>query len=283
MRKQTELLGSRTRVEARYALIPLEGIPFSRLPEWPAAEVQVLAAPALGAEFAEYRLQVPKGAEGNHPADGEIEHFLFVLEGSVELLLEPGGAGGQAAGFTAPGAAAGNPDPEKKTTAGSHRLTAGGYALIPPSTGYRVEATEAAVLLLLRKRYEPLPDGGEFEAVVGNEADVPGEVYMGDDGAHLQSLIPDDFAYDLAMNIFTFQVGHSLPVTETHVMEHGLYVLAGKGLYYLGDSWMEVEQSDFIWMGPFCPQSYYATGSSPSRYIYYKNVNREIPLPRSNA
>ena len=256
MRKQTQLLGSRTRVEARYALIPLEGIPFSRLPEWPAAEAQVLAAPALGAEFAEYRLRLPQGAEGNHPADGEIEHFLFVLEGSVELGLAPGG---------------------------SHRLTAGGYALVPPSMSYRVQASEDTILLVLRKRYEPLSQGGEFEPVIGNEGDVPREVYMGDEGALLQSLIPDDFAYDLAMNIFTFQVGHSLPVTETHVMEHGLYVLAGKGLYYLGDSWMEVEESDFIWMGPFCPQSYYATGPVASRYIYYKNVNREIPLPRSDA
>jgi (S)-ureidoglycine aminohydrolase len=251
MRKQTELLGSRTRVEARYALIPLEGIPFSRLPEWPEAEVQVLAAPALGAEFAEYRIQLAPGTGGHHPADGEIEHFLFVLDGTIELSLDPGGTAG---------------------------LSAGGYALVPPKSGYRVRATEAATLLLLRKRYERLPDGGEFDAVVGTEQKVPGEVYMGDEGAHLQSLIPDDFAYDLAMNIFTFQVGHSLPVTETHVMEHGLYVLGGKGLYYLGDSWMEVAQSDFIWMGPFCPQSYYATGPSPSRYIYYKNVNREIPL-----
>ncbi|MFP4431977.1 MAG: (S)-ureidoglycine aminohydrolase [Spirochaetota bacterium] len=251
MRKQTQLLGSRTRVEARYALIPMEGIPFSRLPEWPEAEVQVLAAPALGAEFAEYRIRLAPGTGGHHAADGEIEHFLFVLDGSIELSLDTGGTSG---------------------------LSAGGYALVPPGSGYRVQATEAATLLLLRKRYERLPDGGDFEAIVGTEQEVPGEVYMGDEGAHLQSLIPDDLAYDLAINIFTFEVGHSLPVTETHVMEHGLYVLGGKGLYYLGDTWMEVEESDFIWMGPFCPQSYYATGPSPSRYIYYKNVNREIPL-----
>jgi (S)-ureidoglycine aminohydrolase len=59
-------------------------------------------------------------------------------------------------------------------------------------------------------------------------------------------------------------------------MEHGLLFLHGKGLYYLGGDWMEVEADDFIWMGPYCPQSFYATGPKPSRYIYYKNVNREI-------
>ncbi|MFW6223772.1 MAG: (S)-ureidoglycine aminohydrolase, partial [Spirochaetota bacterium] len=133
-------------------------------------------------------------------------------------------------------------------------------------------------LLLLRKRYERLSAGTEFEPVVGAEQEVGGRIYMGDEGALLQTLIPDDLSYDLAVNIFTFESGHSLPVTETHVMEHGLYVLGGKGLYYLGDTWMEVAESDFIWMGPFCPQSYYATGPEPTRYIYYKNVNREIPL-----
>jgi len=271
MRKQTELLGSRTRVEARYALIPIEGIPLSRLPEWPDAQVQVLAAPALGAQFAEYRIHMPPGSEGAHGADGETEHFLFVLEGAAELGLDAGGGPSTAAASA--GGAGG-----RQSEITTHRLDAGGYALIPPSTGYRVSAVEDAILLLLRKRYEPLPGAGEFEAVIGAEQDVRGEVYMGDEGALLQSLVPNDLSYDLAMNIFTFETGHSLPVTETHVMEHGLYVLAGKGLYYLGDTWMEVRQSDFIWMGPFCPQSYYATGPEATRYIYYKNVNRDIAL-----
>ena len=37
-----------------------------------------------------------------------------------------------------------------------------------------------------------------------------GEIYNGDPGALLQCLVPDELAYDLAMNIFTFDVGHSL-------------------------------------------------------------------------
>ena len=41
---------------------------------------------------------------------------------------------------------------------------------------------------------------------------------------------------------------------------------------------MEVEQDDFIWMGPYCPQSFYATGEQPAKYIYTKDVNREIVL-----
>lgn len=257
MRQQNELLGSRTRVRDRYALIPLEGIPFSRLPEWPTARVQVLATPALGADFTQYRLELDAGSEGLHPADGATEHFLFVLEGAADLVL----IGGSAPAGDQP-----------------HSLSAGGYALVPPASGYRVSATSSCVLLLLRKRYEPVQGYEVYPPLVGREQDVAGEVYMGDEGALLQTLIPDEFAYDMAMNIFTFQTGHSLPVTETHVMEHGLYVLGGKGLYYLDDTWMEVEETDFIWMGPFCPQSYYATGPKPTRYLYYKNVNREFEL-----
>ncbi len=139
-------------------------------------------------------------------------------------------------------------------------------------------ARTASTFLLLRKRYQESSGIPLFKAISGNQADARGEVYCGDPGARLQVLIPDDLSYDLAMNIFTFDTGHSLPITETHVMEHGLYVLQGKGVYFLDDTWMEVEATDFIWMGPFCPQSYYAAGPLASKYIYYKNVNREIPL-----
>ena len=256
MRRQDELLGGRARVRERYALIPLEGVPLSRLPEWPGARAQVLASPALGAGFVQYRIEMDAGGAAAHPADGEIEHFLYVMDGKASLSFE-GGTGADS---------------------GAVSLGAGGYALVPPSSGYSLSAEEDSTVLLLRKRYEPLPGTDAFAPLTGNQADVPGETYMGDPGALLQSLVPDDLAYDMAMNIFTFQTGHSLPVTETHVMEHGLVVLQGKGVYYLDDSWMEVEESDFIWMGPYCPQSYYAAGPVPSRYIYYKNVNREIPL-----
>jgi (S)-ureidoglycine aminohydrolase len=280
MRQQNQLLGSRARVKDRYALIPLEGIPFSRLPEWPEAQVQILAAPSLGADFAQYRITMGPKTRGDHPVDGEAEHFLFVLTGEAELLIQ---------NYLPEDDPEDEPEDERKdgptgastetaASVSSHSLTPGGYALIPPSAGYRLTATTEVTLLLLRKLYEPAPGVPLFDPIVGNENEVNGEVYLGDEGAHLQTLIPDEFAFDMAMNIFTFETGHSLPVTETHVMEHGLYVLEGKGLYYLDDTWMEVEVDDFIWMGPFCPQSYYATGPSPTRYLYYKNVNREIEL-----
>jgi (S)-ureidoglycine aminohydrolase len=250
MRGQDQLLGSRARVTVRYAVLPREGIPFSRLPEWPQAQVRVLAGPALGASFAEYLLELEAGGSGAHPADGRIEFFFYVISGSLTLTLD-----------------------ERE-----HSLGPGSYALVAPTSGFHASARQATSLLLLRKQYEPAPDVPQCANLVGNQRDVAGSVYYGDHGARLQELIPNELSFDMAMNIFTFETGHSLPITETHVMEHGLYMLQGKGVYFLGEEWMEVEATDFIWMGPWCPQSYYATGPDASRYIYYKNVNREIPL-----
>jgi (S)-ureidoglycine aminohydrolase len=212
--------------------------------------VRVLAGPALGAGFAQYMIDLQSSQGGECGADGAIEHFFYVLSGEVSLTVD----------------------------GRSHDLEEGGFALVPPTSGFSASARSAATLLLLRKRYEPAPGIPMYAPLAGNQAKAPGEVYGGDPGARLQLLIPDELSFDLAMNIFTFEVGHSLPVTETHVMEHGLYVLQGKGTYFLDDTWMEVEATDYIWMGPYCPQSYYATGLVPSKYIYYKNVNREIPL-----
>ncbi len=250
MRAQDQLLGSRTRVTSRYAVLPLEGIPYSRLPEWPQSPVRVLAGPALGAGFAQYLLELETGHFGSHSADRRIEFFFYVLSGRLSLAID----------------------------GRDHLLEDGGYALVPPSADFRASATAPTRLLLLRKAYEQAPGITPGGIVVGNQSSVKGSVYCGDPGAKLQELLPNELGYDLAMNIFTFDTGHSLPVTETHVMEHGLYFLQGKGVYFLGDTWMEVEATDFIWMGPWCPQSYYAAGPQASRYLYYKNVNREIAL-----
>jgi (S)-ureidoglycine aminohydrolase len=211
----------------------------------------VLTAPAMGAGFAEYLLTVQAGRGTKSAADDRIETFLYVLSGEFSLRVA-------------------------KDT--KQRLTSGGYVWIGPATDFEIEAVAEGSLLMLRKAYEPVSGVSAQRAVVGNEANRSGEPFLGDEGARLQTLIPDEMAFDLAMNIFTFEPGHSLPVVETHVMEHGLYFLQGKGVYYLDGEWLEVEAGDFIWMGPFVPQSFYATGPVPSKYIYYKNVNRDVTL-----
>lgn len=250
-RPPTQLLHSRARVRPRYALFPIEGYPPSKLPHWTGAEARVLASPALGAQFVQYLIHLQPQGGTFCQEDHRTEAFLYVLSGNLTLLLD-----------------------EKH----KHALHEGGFAFVPHTTSYRIESDHSSTILLLKKVFEPAADVPHPPAVVSNQADVEAAVYQGDEGARLQTLLPDDVRFDLAMNIFTFQPGRSLPVVETHVMEHGLYFLQGRGVYYLDHEWMEVEASDFIWMGPYVPQSFYATGPTPSKYIYYKNVNRDIPL-----
>jgi (S)-ureidoglycine aminohydrolase len=249
MRPVTSLVHARTRVRPRYALMPLEGFPFSRLPTWPDAQVRVLASPAIGAGFVQYLIDLPSGKHGGFGSDPQIETFYYVLSGTGVVADSHG----------------------SKETHGP-----GCFTLVPPGRGSTVHAGSDLKLIVLRKRYEPAPGLKLFNTLFGDEAAVGKQVWADNPNCLLQTLIPDEFQYDLAMNIFTFSPGFGLPIVETHVMEHGLYFLQGKGLYYLGDEWMEVEPDDFIWMGPFCPQSFYATGPTPSRYLYYKNVNREV-------
>jgi len=243
MRPPHQLVHSRALVRQRYAMFPLEGYPTSRLPSWPDAEVRVLAAPVLGARFVQYLIDLPAGKSGRFDADDRLETFYFVLSGSGEYGLRPGS-----------------------------------FGLLPPRAELSIRAKEAMRLIVLRKAYEPAKSIELFQPVHGHESDVKAEVWANNPSSRLQTLIPDDLRYDFAMNLFTFDPGHGLPYVETHVMEHGLLFLEGKGMYYLDGEWMEVEKDDFIWMGPYCPQSFYATGPTPTKYIYYKNVNREIPL-----
>jgi (S)-ureidoglycine aminohydrolase len=252
MPTNTPPIHSRAFVRDRYALMPIGGFPPSRIPRWRDAEARILAAPALKADFVEMLLNVQAGGGVNQPADDRTQSFFYILSGGVELTIE------------------------------NHRVTvaAGGFAYIPHAADYQLRAPVASSVLLLRKRYEPLSGVIKPEPLTGNQVNIAAEPWMGDEHARLQMLLPDELSYDFAMNIFTFDSGHGLPFVETHVMEHGLYFLEGQGTYLLGEESHEVQANDFIWMGPFCPQGFLATGPTAAKYLYYKNVNRDVSLER---
>jgi (S)-ureidoglycine aminohydrolase len=248
MRTPEQLVHSRARITPRYALMPLEGFPVSRLPGGPEAEARILASPALGAQFVEMLLDLPAGKSIQIAPQPDVENFYFVLSGRGKFR-------------------------DRDST---KPLEPGSFGLLPPGADFHFTAGESLRLLTLQKRYEPARGIEIFKPIHGQESKIEKKPWADNPHSLLQTLIPDEIGFDLALNIFTFDPGFGLPVVETHVMEHGLLFLQGKGLYYLGNEWMEVEQDDFIWMGPYCPQSFYATGPTASRYIYYKNVNREI-------
>ena len=96
---------------------------------------------------------------------------------------------------------------------------------------------------------------------------------MGDDALQVRALVPDDPSFDFAVNTMTYLPGATLSMVEIHVMEHGLLMLAGGGIYRLGEHWYPVAAGDFIWMAPYCPQWFGALGKTPAKYLIYKDWN----------
>ena len=157
----------------------------------------------------------------------------------------------------------------------THILAPGGFAYLPQGAEHTVRAVSRSRAAVIEKPYESLDAEEQIpEIVVGNEAVIPAVALMGDDSLRVRSLMPDGPAYDFAVNTMTYDPGAALSMVEIHVMEHGLLMLEGGGIYKLGDSWYPVEAGDFIWMGPWCPQWFGALGKRPAKYLIYKDWRR---------
>ena len=128
--------------------------------------------------------------------------------------------------------------------------------------------------MIFQKRFEPLAGVSKPGPGVGHEKSVTDNPFLGNDDARLQVLLPDRPEYDMAVNIFTYQPGATLPFVETHIMEHGLVMLRGQGVYRLDADYHPVMAGDVIWMAPYCPQWFVAMGKTSASYIYYTDVNR---------
>ena len=211
----------------------------------------VHAAPQLGAAFTQMTAEFAAGGSlGPTPA----QRFIYVIEGKLKLKV-------------------GN-----KT----HTLSAGSYAYLPQGAEHTVTATSKTRAALIEKIFQPQPGSPAPEIVVGEESKVATVALMGDEGLRVRSLMPDGPPYDFAVNTMTYDPGAALSMVEIHVMEHGLLMLEGGGIYRLGDAWYPVEAGDFIWMGPYCPQWFGAIGKQPAKYLIYKDWRRH-PLGAVNA
>ena len=213
------------------------------LPGMKNASAIVHIGPALGAAFTEYTAELEaKGELGGTPA----QRFLYVLEGSVAL------------------------ETQKKLLA----LTTRGYAYLPECFSHRVLAKEKSRVVVIEKLYQPIQSAKPPRLIVSNEDAVSSHPLDNDPHLQVKCLLPDDAAFDFAVNTMTYHPGASLSIVEMHVMEHGLIMLEGSGIYRLGDSWYPVAAGDFIWMGRWCPQWFGAIGKVPAKYLIYKDWNR---------
>jgi (S)-ureidoglycine aminohydrolase len=213
------------------------------LPGAEGVEFIVHAAPQLGAGFTQMTAEFAAGgAFGPAPA----QRFLYVLEGELQL----------------------------HTDAGDHRLAERGFAYLPEGAPHTVRSIVKARAVLIEKPYEPHDGAPSPEITVGNESAIADVPLMGDPALCVRSLMPDGPAYDFAVNTMTYDPGAALSMVEIHVMEHGLLMLEGGGIYRLGDSWYPVQAGDFIWMAPYCPQWFGGIGKRPAKYLIYKDWRR---------
>lgn len=252
-----ELFGAtRSRVTAQYALItPDTFVPSSPL-GWTGAKAFVHISPRMGAAFTQYQALMDAGGVAP-PGPPGIERVIYVLEGEIAVRIANGN---------------------------DVTLRTGGFAYFPPTRekSPALRAISAARLNVFEKRYSAIPGVNPPAMRFGHEQEVSGEPFLGDPDARLKVLLPTTPEWDLAVNVFTYQPGAALPQVEIHIMEHGLLMLDGQGIYRLADDWLPVKQGDVIWMAPYCPQWFTAIGKSPARYLYYKDVNRD-PLEAGHA
>jgi (S)-ureidoglycine aminohydrolase len=155
-----------------------------------------------------------------------------------------------------------------------HELGARGYAYLPEDFSHKIVAKEKSRVAVVEKLYERIPKTEPPRLLVSSEDAVSSHALDGDSGLQVKCLLPDEPQFDFAVNTMVYQPGAALSMVEMHVMEHGLIMLDGGGIYRLGDSWYPVKAGDFIWMGPWCPQWFGAIGKVPAKYLIYKNWNR---------
>jgi (S)-ureidoglycine aminohydrolase len=234
---------------ASYTLVtPANHYP-SRLPEFGEAPVVKLVTPRLApARIGEYLIELPAGGGTARAVAPGFETFLYGLDGAATVQVD----------------------------SRELLLGAGAYLYAPSTTSFELFAGELpARLLMVKRRYEPVPGHDEPRLISGHRTDEP----FADTpvrGFRRRELLPTtDPAFDFAMSLLAFDAGVGLDNIEVHDEEHGLYMTAGAGLYFLDGALHEVEAGDFIYMAPYCPQGFTATGREPAEYLLYKDTWRD--------
>jgi (S)-ureidoglycine aminohydrolase len=234
---------TRSAQQTNHVLLTADTFVRTTLPGMKGCFAVVHVGPALGARFTEYTAEFEAGGE---LGDALSQRFIYVIEGGVTV---------HAADKT-------------------NKLGARGYAFMPEGLAHRVVATTMSRVAVVEKPYQRLDSVEPPHLIVSNEDAVSSQPLADDPALQVKCLLPDQMSFDFAVNSMVYQPGAALSMVEMHVMEHGLIMLEGGGIYRLGDSWYPVTAGDFIWMGPWCPQWFGAIGKVPAKYLIYKDWNR---------
>ena len=234
---------TRSSQQPNHLLLTADTFVRTALPGMKACAAVVHVSPVLGAGFTEYTAEFEVGGElGGTPA----QRFIFVIDGGLKLEADDKSA----------------------------ELSACGYAFLPEGLKHRVVATKASRVAVIEKPHQALASGASPQLIISNEDAVSSHPLGDDPSLQVKCLLPDEMNFDFAVNTMVYQPGAALSMVEMHIMEHGLIMLEGGGIYRLGDSWYPVTAGDFIWMGPWCPQWFGAIGKVPAKYLIYKDWNR---------
>ncbi|HWY04118.1 MAG TPA: (S)-ureidoglycine aminohydrolase [Candidatus Acidoferrum sp.] len=234
---------TRSSQQPNYLLLTPDTFVRTTFPGMKGCAAIVHAGPALGAGFTQYTAEFEPGGElGGTTA----QRFVFVMEGAVQL------------------------DVNNQQS----QLTARGYAYVPARLEHRIKATQKSRVAVIEKSYESLAGAAPPHLIVSHEDKVESHPLADDPGLQVKCLLPDEMSFDFAVNTMVYQPGVALSMVEMHVMEHGLIMLEGGGIYRLGDSWYPVTAGDFIWMAPWCAQWFGAIGKVPAKYLIYKDSHR---------
>lgn len=234
---------TRSAHQPNHLLLTPDTFVHTTFPGMKAASAIVHISPVLGAGFTQYTADFESGGE---LAETPAQRFLYVTDGSVQINV----AGKE------------------------HRLAPHGFAYLPAGTAHRIISREKTLAMVIEKKYIPTGSAEPPKLLVSSEENIPSTALGDDPALQVKCLLPDHPSFDFAVNTMVYQPGAALSMVEMHVMEHGLMMLEGGGIYRLGDCWYPVTAGDFIWMGPWCPQWFGAIGKVPAKYLIYKDFNR---------
>ncbi len=248
-----DLLASRSIIKhGSYALIAPEGLVNNVIPGFENCRISILASPKLGASFVDYIITMEKGGKNTEGFGAEgIETFVYCMEGKIKATAE----------------------------GKEYVLEAGGYLYCPAGIKMYLEnmLEEQSKLFLYKQKYQAI-EGRKPWTVVGNINDIEERDYDDMPTVKVKDFLPLDIAFDMNFHILTFYPGACHPFVETHVQEHGAYLLSGEGVYNLDNEWIPVKKDDYIWFGPYVPQCCYGVGRENLSYIYSKDCNRDALL-----
>ena len=215
----------------------------SRLPGFPGAQVVKLVTPRLApARFGQYLLSL----DGSGTVEAGFESFLYGLEGSVALRAD----------------------------GVEHRLAAGGFAYLPPELGFSMAG--AGRVLWLKRRLEAWP--GLAAPRRGRRPPRRRAVRV-----DRRPRLPPPRAARPGRPAPGLQhepagVRPRRRARQGRDPRRGARPLHDRGR---GPSTTSTQSStrsargDFVYMAPYCPQSFVATGREPAEYLLYKDVYRD--------